>query len=283
ERTLRELRPHQREVLLLCEVCRLERAELAWVLDVAVDTADELAVSAGHRFRQTLETALASTGARVPKPVADVYGALGVAPPRDILGRLPWPAPPPSLRFHFAGSRTAPAAPLFVKPLWPVPPTWPLPLGESDPATSTGLFPTELLTPPAPHPAHEETTAPMPKIGYRPTPRMMPLSAPVPADVLDDDPVTQDLPAIGDVLVASAAPGSLFRPPPREPVYRMPEPVAEEPPPVVAEPAPEPVVRRPIRVRKERHYDWAWELIGFLACVAIALAVFFSIPSIVHP
>lgn len=310
ERILRELRPHQREVLLLCEVCGLDTAELAWVLDVAPDTAEELAISAAHRFQQTLATALASTGARIPKPVADVYGALGVAPLRHILSRLPWPAPPASLRVHFAGSRTAPAAPLFVKPLWPVPPRWPLPLGEADPTTSTGIFPTHLLrTPPevddysAPDDServHEATTAPMPRL-RQPIARPMMLSAPIPADVLDDEPVTQELPAVGDVLVASSK-GSLFTPPPRgrEPVYLMPEAAIQ---PAVEEAHDEPAVReaepervedataadRPERVvkkrkvRRERHYDWLWELVGFLICVAIAMIVFFSIPSIVSP
>ncbi|MFI6541471.1 hypothetical protein ACIBHY_54090 [Nonomuraea sp. NPDC050547] len=164
ERTLRELRPHQREVLLLCEVCGLTTTELAWVLDVAPDTAEELAISAAHRFRQTLSTALACTGARVPAAVADVYGALSVAPLRDILCRLPWPAPAAVLRVHVAGSRTAGAAPLFVKPLWPAPPRWPQPLAESDPRTATGIFPTELLTPPTGRADHEATTAPMPRL-----------------------------------------------------------------------------------------------------------------------
>lgn len=353
ERTLRELRPHQREVLLLCEVCNLSHAELAWVLDVAPDTAEELAVSAAHRFRQALGTALAFTGPRVPADVADVYGALTVAPLRDVLCRLPWPAPPPSLRVHVAGSRTAAAAPLFVKPLWPAPPRWPQPLSLADPTTATGIFPTELLTPPSRAADHEATTAPMPRLrdglppmggssgdgllfsrdglstGSRdglstesrdglPTgsrdgrpaggrargdlstgrrsrgssgrrsrsgspagglsrdgspsggpsrdgslsrtgmPRAgMPLSAPVPADVLDDPPteelpaIAPELPAPGDVLVHSArsavppagatAPGSLFRPhrPVGEPVYRMPLPAPE------ATPAPEPPAYEP--------------------------------------
>ncbi|MFC7592976.1 RNA polymerase sigma factor [Nonomuraea antimicrobica] len=166
ERSLRELRPHQREVLVLCAVCGLSKAELAWVLDVAPDTAQELAVGAGHRFRQSLGAALASTGLRVPKPVADIYGALGVAPLRDVLGRLPWPQPPGALRIQFAGSRTAAPAPLFVKPRWPSPPVWPQPLAEADPASSTMIFPAELLTPPSPSRVseHEATTAPMPKL-----------------------------------------------------------------------------------------------------------------------
>ncbi|MBF8192629.1 hypothetical protein ITP53_44510, partial [Nonomuraea sp. K274] len=166
ERTLRELRPHQREVLVLCGVCGLSKHELAWVLDVAPDTAEELAVGARHRFSKTLTTALGSTGIRVSKPVADIYGALGVAPLHDVLGRLPWPQPPGALRIHLVGSLTASPAPMFVKPRWPLSPVWPQPLADADPATSTVIFPAELLTPPSPsHVAgHEATTEPMPKL-----------------------------------------------------------------------------------------------------------------------
>ncbi|NRQ36495.1 hypothetical protein HII36_32375 [Nonomuraea sp. NN258] len=430
ERTLRELRPSQREVLVLGEVCGLGLAELAWVLDVATDTAEELVLGARHRYRQALELALASTGGRVSKPVADVYGALMVSPLRDVLGRLPWPEPPATLRIHVAGSQAATPAPLFVKPRWPSPPMWPQPLGERDPATSTGLFPTELLTPRAPGSVadHEATTAPMPRLRdplgaldsarpgrddavdsvrqfmeprrprspgrpfiSAPPPGEQPffLSAPVPADLLDappatpaagppDDggPPTQVLPAVGDVLVhrGPARPGSadretghpdiahretgnretgnretghresghreaapLFTPRTRaaEPVYLMPAPAVETPVPPAA-PIPElaepaefaepatglddrpaaaavtrpPVTRgtdapprkatqvrrgnqarkgrpvrrparRPVRrPRRDRHHDWAWEAVGFLICVAIAMIVFFSVPMI---
>ncbi|RVX44367.1 DNA-directed RNA polymerase specialized sigma24 family protein [Nonomuraea polychroma] len=401
ERSLRELRPHQREVLVLCAVCGLSKAELAWVLDVAPDTADELAVGAGHRFRQALGAALASTGVRVPKPIADIYGALGVAPLRDVLGRLPWPQPPGALRIHFAGSRTASPAPLFVRPRWPSPPMWPQPLADSDPATSTLIFPKELLTPPAPSQVshHEATTAPMPKVrdSLSPPPSLgRPLRDPLgaldssrpfeerpffmaaPADgpqpfATGDVLLPKDSPepfATGDVLVPTEtqpqppfeagdllAPGGeappdlrppagesrrelrrprparrskpspaedvlvhkgparplqtepedpvrdtapLFKPRPKatEPVYRMPLPWEDEP---AAEPkesllAPRPVRARPVpkrrpdkprpekaRRRGERHYDWAWELIGFLICVAIAMIVFFSVPMFVEP
>nr|WP_311132108.1 hypothetical protein [Nonomuraea gerenzanensis]SBP00562.1 Basic proline-rich protein precursor [Nonomuraea gerenzanensis] len=230
ERSLRELRPHQREVLVLCAVCGLSKQELAWVLDVAPDTAEELAVGAGHRFRQALGTALASTGVRVPKPVADIYGALGVAPLRDVLGRLPWPLPPGALRIHFAGSRTATPAPLFVKPRWPSPPVWPQPLAEADPATSTVIFPAELLSPPSPShtPVHEATTAPMPKLRDPMTP---------PRDVLDPGPPLRDPlgsarplreapPYAGDRWVAGPASGL-----PRERPFFMaaPDPMAAEP------------------------------------------------------
>ncbi|MBB6351639.1 DNA-directed RNA polymerase specialized sigma24 family protein [Nonomuraea muscovyensis] len=304
ERALRELRPHQREVLVLSEVCGLDRAELAWALDVAPDTAQELLMNAAHRYRRLLAAALSATVGRAPRPVADVYGALQVAPLRDVLGRLPWPTPPAALRVRFAGSRTAGAAPLFVRPRWPVPPEWPLPLNDvRDPATTTGVFPAELLAPPAPghRAAHEATTAPMPKVrdplaptdtgrpggraagggtwswqefstgAWQPFPATTPgphtapggpsarpgglFSAPgdppapvepgeqpfylprsVPADVLDDEPETQELPAITDApspghsgSVAHRL-GSLFTPREQaasrqraaEPVYRMP-------------------------------------------------------------
>ncbi|GGO64860.1 sigma-70 family RNA polymerase sigma factor [Nonomuraea cavernae] len=387
ERTLRDLRPHQREVLLLSEVCRLGRTELAWVLDVAPDTAEELAISAAHRYRQLLGMALAATGARVPKPVADVYGALRVAPLRDVLGRLPWPSPPASLRVHFAGSRTAGAAPMFVKPRWPVPPRWPLPLSEPDPATSTAIFPAELLAPPSPArvPEHDATTAPMPRLRdpmaptdtsglgrafSRPRERPFFLSAPVRDDVRP----AAEPHATGDVLIhrgpvtpppaGEGPPGDLFAPkrPADEPVYRMPLPEeftrppdpprarqtgardtgapkrsdgspsstrsTSRPPtdraaergdrkiddaqrpsgPQARRPSgaqarrpvagqrgkavPKPGARKPgkpgkpkpkARKRRRGHHDWAWELVGFLLCVAIAMIVFFSMPSLIGP
>ncbi|MER6946983.1 hypothetical protein ABT294_23395 [Nonomuraea sp. NPDC000554] len=366
ERALRELRPHHREVLLLGEVCGLDRAELAWVLGVASDTAEELATGATRRYRQVLDSSLAAViGVRMAKPVADVYGALGVAPLRDVLGRLSWPTPPATLRARFADPRPTQGrvAPMFVKPLWPGPPTWPLPPVGTDPATATGIFPTDLLAPPAPSrtPAHEATTAPMPKLPSAPTPSLFrpatrsatdsapfgapasppqthfapfgapasppatdfapfgapasppqtdfapwgalaapaggpTLAAPLPADVLDDEPVTQPQPAIGDVLAPQASPGeaSLFTPRPRqsEPVYRMPLPAEEpepepelEPEPVLgAELRPGPNRARVVRKgpakrwREERHHDWAWEVAGFLVCVAIAMIVFFTVP-----
>ncbi|MEV1241538.1 hypothetical protein [Nonomuraea sp. NPDC049750] len=397
ERVLRELRPHQREVLVLCEVCGLDRAELAWVLDVAPDTADELATSATHRYRQALDTTLACTETRVTKPVADVYGALGVAPLRDVLGRLPWPPPPASLHSHLAPQippgRTA--APMFVKPLWPGPPTWPQPLAVADAATSTGIFPTELLTPPSPSrvPEHEAPTAPMPKLrdpfgpgpalegpapagltsegpapegqrfftprspstrppgdllsdtrssgdalfgkrapddalfGARPSSDARPvrdglfrlpqpasekpapaqpadeplpkrpftLSASIPGDVLDDEPITEELPAIGDILVhkgEAREPGAFFVPrtAAREPIYRLPAPLPFPPTvddlPIVDDlpedlPDVPDVPRARVRPGKDRHHDWAWELVGFLVCVAIAMIVFFAVPLII--
>ncbi|WP_205315805.1 hypothetical protein, partial [Nonomuraea lactucae] len=37
------------------------------------------------------------------------------------------------------------------------------------------------------------------------------------------------------------------------------------------------------RPRQDRHHDWAWEVVGFLLCVAIAMIVFFAMPTIISP
>ncbi|GGQ02153.1 hypothetical protein [Streptosporangium pseudovulgare] len=176
-RVLRDLRPHQREVLYLSGVCEMDAFELSWVLDVAADTADELTVSACRRFAQALRPALASM--RVPDRMAEVFGALDAAPIRDVLARAPWAVPPPDLRAAVLGVRpdTAPATPVVrpgaapaspevrsgtasaapgIRPgtasasrpsgpplrrLWPAPPVWPLPPSETDALTSTTVFP----------------------------------------------------------------------------------------------------------------------------------------------
>ncbi|MER5419630.1 hypothetical protein [Streptosporangium roseum] len=182
ERVLRDLRPHQREVLYLSGVCEMDTSELSWVLDVAADTADELTVSACRRFAQSLSLALAS--ARVPDHLAEVFGALAVAPVRDVLVRAPWATPPATLRTLALGSPSAPAAAqpppvLQVKPLWPTTPAWPLPPAEAGARTGTGAFsPPDRFPDPfadpfpdpfaAPEPgvvsAHEAATEPMPKL-----------------------------------------------------------------------------------------------------------------------
>ncbi|WP_406312303.1 hypothetical protein OHA77_27285 [Streptosporangium sp. NBC_01639] len=232
ERVLRDLRPHQREVLYLSGVCEMGTAELSWVLDVAADTADELTVSACRRFAQSLNLALASV--QVPDQLADVFGALPVAPVRDVLVRAPWAVPPAALRAAALrsqpGTAPAPSSPaLRVKPLWPTAPAWPPPLPEAaddrpapsedfpDPFSFRGV-PAAFAAPnPGEVSAHEATTEPMPKLRdtvltalddvvsrprrprlQRPRPRgaaplpaapsASPLSAPLPADVLDDLP-----------------------------------------------------------------------------------------------
>ncbi|MBO4272975.1 hypothetical protein, partial [Microbispora triticiradicis] len=35
------------------------------------------------------------------------------------------------------------------------------------------------------------------------------------------------------------------------------------------------------RRKSDRHYDWLWEVAGFLICLIIALVVFFTVPTIV--
>src|SRR5437868_1340432 len=130
ERTVRGLRPHQREVLLLSVVCGLEDLELAKVLDVAPDTASELADGATNHFRRSLAGALALVGPRVPAGLAEVYGALGVAPLRDVLGRLPWRPPPKALRMLLVGLPStveAQRASTPGEPPWPTTQVWPMP------------------------------------------------------------------------------------------------------------------------------------------------------------
>ncbi|WP_329085424.1 hypothetical protein [Streptosporangium sp. NBC_01469] len=232
ERVLGDLRTHQREVLYLSGVCEMNAAELSWVLDVAVDTADELTVSACRRFAQSLGCALAS--AKVPEHMTEVFGALAVAPVRDVLNLAPWATPPARLRAAVLGPKAPPVvlaarrstSPLF-RQLWPTTPAWPLPLAETGvpagPPIGASAFPVpdhmaddRFPDPFAPRDPdavseHEATTQPMPKLGdsvltaldtaalrprrrlQRPRPRRaMPLAAPIPGDVLDDAPGRED-------------------------------------------------------------------------------------------
>jgi len=227
DRVLSDLRTHQREVLYLSGVCEMDASELSWVLDVAVDTADELTVSACRRFAQSLGCALAS--AKVPEHMTEVFGALAVAPIRDVLNLAPWASPPARLRAAVLGPKAPPAAspgrpasPLF-RQLWPTTPAWPLPLAPADPPIGASAFPAPDHTaedrfpdpfaqrePDALSP-HEATTEPMPRLGdsvltaldtaalrprrrlQRPRPRRAALPAPVTGDVLDDPPVRGDL------------------------------------------------------------------------------------------
>ncbi|MFD8530293.1 hypothetical protein ACFV0L_23035 [Streptosporangium canum] len=229
ERVLRDLRPHQREVLYLSGVCEMDTSELSWVLDVAADTADELTVSACRRFAQSLSLALPS--ARVPDHLAEVFGALSVAPIRDVLVRAPWATPPATLRTLALGTPSAPAVSppppvLQVKPLWPTAPSWPPPPAGAGARTGTGAFsPPDRFPDPfsdpfpdpfsAPEPgvvsAHEAATEPMPKLRdailtalddasprarrarlQRPRPRgAAPLSAKAPQPPATQSPITQ--------------------------------------------------------------------------------------------
>ncbi|MFO7250600.1 MAG: sigma-70 family RNA polymerase sigma factor [Actinomycetes bacterium] len=151
ERVVRDLRPHQREVLLLSAVCRLAPDELAQVLDVAIDTASQLIMSARNRFAQSLKLALyhARHAEYVPERIAEIYGALEVAPIEDVLARLPWQRPPGDLRARLLAllpqldpaDATRPKTRIPVKQLWPTAPSWPLPLADPDQTTTTSLIP----------------------------------------------------------------------------------------------------------------------------------------------
>ncbi|MEV7964955.1 hypothetical protein AB0O34_03110 [Sphaerisporangium sp. NPDC088356] len=173
ERVVREVRPHQREVLLLSAICGLDTAELAWVLDVAADTAEQLELSARQRFSHSLAAAVAAvrSGAAVPARLAEAYAALAIAPAEDALARLPWRRPSGGLRVKILSAipeetRTAGGARSESKRLWPTTPRWPLPLAEPNPFTNTGVFPAKELSPPEPghRSGHEAATEPMPKI-----------------------------------------------------------------------------------------------------------------------
>ncbi|RBQ15469.1 hypothetical protein DP939_35890 [Spongiactinospora rosea] len=329
ERVVRELRPHQREVLLLAVVCGLTIDELAWVLDVAADTAADLAAAADQRFTQALGLALACVGEQVPRRLGEVYGALAVAPTRDVLARLPWRPPPALLRARILAalgepplasgpvSRLGALAPY--KALWPTAPAWPVPLAPTDERTNAGLYEVE-ITPPAADriSPHEASTEPIPKL-HSPPPALVPmLSAPVPADLEEAPPALRE-------EAEEEPPGSLFVPPsrperperperlerPAEPVYLMPlpagadeeesaaestdvfdvldleAPAPEEPAPpapvTLAPPRPSRRRRAPARSAKtrDRHHDWVWEVIGLAVCIAIAMIVFFAVPTIV--
>ncbi|MGI5154861.1 hypothetical protein [Microbispora sp. CA-102843] len=180
ERVFRDIRPHQREVLLLSEVCGLTAPELALVLDVAADTAEELIAGATRRFAQTLETAV--TAARsapfVHTSVAEVYDAIGVSPVGDVLARLPWRRPAASVRdrvlaalpYEEPGSTTTggeQSSGLVTKRLWPTTPTWPLPLSDPDQVTNTCVVKTDAIAQPQGSrrkAKHEATTEPMPRL-----------------------------------------------------------------------------------------------------------------------
>ncbi|WP_066942927.1 hypothetical protein [Microtetraspora fusca] len=200
ERVFRDIRPHQREVLLLSAVCGLTTSELSWVFEVATDTAAELTLSARRRFSQTLITA--TTAARsapyVPMGVAEVYDAIIVSPIEDVLARLPWRRPAAAVRARVLSSlpveevgetATTPAT-LPTRKLWPTTPAWPLPLTDPNQVTNTCVLPAEALVPPKPgrRSKHEATTEPMPRL--RPsllaafTERKRRTASPKPADAL---------------------------------------------------------------------------------------------------
>ncbi|MDH2427695.1 hypothetical protein [Sphaerisporangium sp. TRM90804] len=173
ERVTREIRPHQREVLLLSAVCGLDAVELAWVLDVAADTAEQLEMTALRRFTHSLTAAVSAavSGRPLPPPAAEAISALGAATAEGALARLPWRSPPMSLRSRVLDSIPEDAAPVApaqapARRLWPTSPRWPLPLAEPNPVTNAGVFPAKEPAPPRSgrRSRHEATTEPMPKI-----------------------------------------------------------------------------------------------------------------------
>nr|WP_062342138.1 sigma-70 family RNA polymerase sigma factor [Herbidospora sakaeratensis] len=374
ERVFRDIRPHQREVLLLSAHCGLSTAELALVLDVAADTAEELATSARHRFGQTLATAVAAarTAPFIARDVEEVYDAIGVAPLEDVLARLPWREPPHDVlrRLHQSALPFDQAPPvrrkssLPVRRLWPTAPSWPLPLAtDTDPATNTTVVPLDDLTNPTKiaerRRRHEALTEPMPRlrgsilknIGNGPPKRRISMTAapapdvaPAPAEtveaveaVVEDqlaafskmpsfdgfttetelpeiEPAEADTPEVAFSPSEPETPGETTMPdllPSDRLVFA--KPIVEDddlPQGSTTIDAPESALVRAVqtgalpeapvdqptllparahsgrrapkaKVKAERHHDWAWELIGFLICLAIALAVFFSMPLLV--
>ncbi|WP_214104653.1 hypothetical protein [Acrocarpospora catenulata] len=371
ERVFRDIRPHQREVLLLSAVCGLSVIELSWVLDVAGDTAEELTTSARTRFHQTLSTAVSAARSApfVPVDVAEVYDAIGVAPIEDVLARLPWRLPANGVRHRVLSSLPfeeppagTPMSGLPTKRLWPTTPVWPLPLKDPDQVSNTCVVQAEEISEsPAPEKGrrkHEAPTEPMPRIRASirrvlSDPRRRRPLPPVPAPVHKPPQVERVEELVEEGLAAFSQMESFdgFAPAESEPA--KPEatalPVAE---PVKTEPEPEPEVEteskpaepeavetpapvaadttdeielpgktvtiddepsalvkavqtgrettgpdKPRTTRKpkgrskkvkpvkvgEHHYDWLWELVGFIICLAIALIVFFSVPSLVTP
>ncbi|WP_433497763.1 hypothetical protein ACQP1K_22965 [Sphaerimonospora sp. CA-214678] len=364
ERVFRDIRPHQREVLLLSAVCGLTTPELSLVLDVAQDTAEDLTAGARHRFTQTMATAVSAARSApfLTSEVAEVYDAIGVAPIEDVLARLPWHRPAGAVRGRVLSSlpsqdpeAAAAAPPLPIKRLWPTAPSWPLPLSAPDQVSNTCVFPAGAVpadtvqggtaeaetfsagsldpTRPRRRAKHEATTEPMPKLRgslltaltegrirrRRATAATPPAvdapadaaaqstrsEAPVPAAPAASDPITEPFDAFrpldqenapkrketGDGRRAAAKAVSI-------PVEG--EGAAETRASVESGASMETRASmktrasvksgeggaraRSKRVRnRDRHYDWAWELVGFLICLAITLLVFFALPNLITP
>ncbi len=369
ERVFRDIRPHQREVLLLSAVCGLTTPELALVLDVAQDTAEDLTAGARHRFTQTMATAVsaARSAPYLTSEVAEVYDAIGVAPIEDVLARLPWRRPAGAVRGRVLSSlprqdpeAAAAAPPLPIKRLWPTAPSWPLPLSAPDQVSNTCVFPAGAVpadaaqdgtaqaetfpagsldpTRPRRRAKHEATTEPMPRLRGsllaalaegRMRRRRAAAATPPAADATTD--AVQAAPSEPPVLAAPAVsdpatePFDAFRPLDQESAQKRQETGDGQRTAAKAVSAPvenkssvetkgaveatasmeskataktgtsaktEASVKsgeggaraRSKRVRnRERHYDWAWELVGFLICLAITLLVFFALPNMVTP
>lgn len=345
ERVFRDIRPHQREVLLLSAVCGLTTPELSLVLDVAQDTAEDLTAGARHRFIQTLATAVsaARSAPYLTPEVAEIYDAISVAPIEDVLARLPWRRPSGAVRDRVLSSlpqrdpETAAAPPpLPIKRLWPTAPSWPLPLSAPDQISNTCVVPADAVpadtaqdgtapaetfsagtldpTKPRRKAKHEASTEPMPKLRGslltaltegRIRRRRATAATPSPAEATTD--AAKAAPAEPAVLAAPAAadpitePFDAFRPLDQESTQKKQD--AGDAQPAATQTVSAPVVgeatvksgtstrsgksearARSKRVKnRDRHYDWAWELVGFLICLAIALLVFFALPNMITP
>jgi DNA-directed RNA polymerase specialized sigma24 family protein len=322
ERVFRDIRPHQREVLLLSAVCGLNTPEIAVVLDVAADTAEELTFGAQRRFVQTLETATAAARSApyVAADVAEVYDAIGVAPVADILARLPWRRPVAAIRGRVLSSLlleepgvVAGSLKLSAKKLWPTTPTWPLPLSNPDQATDTVLVQTDSVAPSEPRrkAKHEAMTEPMPKMrgsilnalsdgrtrrrrASQPAPASAPAEAdasfdafrPVEPDATQETEISKTPVDAAQVTAGMSAPPEPAAPAETaQPATEAATAEAEAPEQQATKPGARPKKSKKAKKVKsgERHYDWLWELVGFLICLAIALIVFFSVPTIVTP
>lgn len=349
ERVFRDIRPHQREVLLLSAVCGLTTSELSLVLEVAADTAEELTTAARNRFTQTLATAVsaARSAPYLPFDVAEVYDAIDVAPIEDILARLPWRRPPATVRDRVLSSLpyeepgAAAAPPLPIKRLWPTAPTWPLPLSAPDQISNTCVVRAEAITSAKPRrrAKHEATTEPMPKLrllsalgesrlrrrrtGGAPARATDQASTPARPQAELPSAETAVTPSVPEPVAApdsdpDTAPFDAFRPAePDDPAAKEPSarrtragrgaqsPDADDTARVATRGESNKPARRarsaaaagkthavpdtPARQRRrskrarnrDRHYDWAWELIGLLICLAFALLVFYLVPSMV--
>ncbi|RJL25127.1 sigma factor-like helix-turn-helix DNA-binding protein [Bailinhaonella thermotolerans] len=163
ERVVRELRPHQREVLLLSEAYGFAPADLAKVLDVAADTAAQLADRARRHFEQALTTALISAETDdAAIRLADTLLTSGLG---WVLAVLPVPPLPPDLRERVLNEVSGPAGS-------------PLPAKRLDLAPSP-----DPVTPPA----ADAMTEPIPKYRGPVLAAPVPLSSPAPEKDAEQD------------------------------------------------------------------------------------------------
>ena len=220
DRVFREMPPHQREALLLAAVCGLTPAELAAVLDVAPDTAEQLTAGARNRFTRSLRAAVtaARSAPYTPPELIAAYDALEMARVEDVLARKPWRRPTASLRNRVLGMTgdLEPAPP--PDPQWSGTGSWPAipPLAPAEPGPITGPITGPVSTGTALE-RDEAKTEPIPKVsepspsgGRRRRSRAAPATgAPAAEAPTASGPQTQEIPAVPAVAAgtAPAAPG----------------------------------------------------------------------------